>query len=292
MLFSGPVPDVSLEKMAHSPDGSKNAATGSGGKVVLFDTATAKVIKTIDVSGDCSAIDFNTDGKSVFVAGPGQDVHEYDIDEGKLKRTFSEHKYELRNLALSPDGSRLASTDAHGTLILWDTASAKPLFTLTPKVYPDDAIQLESPAEGLVFTPDGRYVVTEAMDVKARVWDVALGTEIRMVANHDGTIPPRSAASTPRGDLIASTRQGGILRFSGAHSTGTIQNKCVQRPHRQFDLRHGFRVLDGATVFSGALDATIRQWDTETGTEIRRFKLSAAPSSIVTGALSNGRLLY
>ena len=283
VAFSGALKDAA-EKMALSPDGSSVAVIGTGGHLQLFDTATLKVQKDIEAPGVTGGIDFSADGKQVVVAGPGNDIQVWNLESGKNTRKFAGHTGEVHAVACSPDGSRVASTDGAGTVRIWDFNEGKLLFTLTGKKYPDDPPTESISTEGLAFTPDGRFIITEANDVKARVWDVAQGVELRMVADHDGTTA--SVSISPNGTLAATTRSGGIARIWKVDSGEIVRSLSGHDD----DVTCSVFSSDEFTLFTGARDSTVRQWDIDTGVELRRFKLTAVPSALACSA--NGKRLF
>lgn len=283
VAFSGALKDAA-EKMTLSPDDSRIAVIGTGGHLQLFDTTSLKVLKDIDAPGVTGGIDFAADGKQVVVAGPGNDIQVWDLESGKNTRKFSGHAAEVHAVACSPDGSRVASTDGAGTVRIWDFNEGKLLFTLTGKKYPDDPPSESISTEGLAFTPDGRFIVTEANDVKARVWDVAQGVELRMVPDHDGTTA--SISISPNGTLAASTRSGGIARIWKVDSGEVVRSLTGHDD----DVTCSVFSPDEFSIFTGSRDSTVRQWDIDTGVELRRFKLTAVPTALACSA--NGKRVF
>ena len=272
------------EKMALSPDGTRIVVGGSGSHIQLIDAASLKLVKEFDCGGPIASIDFSADGKEALTAGPGNDILVWNLETGKNTRKFSGHTGDVRAVASSPDGSRVASTDSVGTVRIWDFAEGKNLFTLTGKKYADDPPTEAITTEGLAYTPDGRFIITEANDVKARIWDAVRGVELRMVADHDGTTA--SVSVSPNGALAATSRGGGILRIWRVDTAAVVRAISGN----DGDVTCSAFAMDDLSVFSGSNDMTLRQWDVETGLEIRRFKLAAVPSALACSI--NGKTLY
>jgi WD40 repeat protein len=94
------------------------------------------------------------------------------------------HQAPVRRVDLSPDGRTLASCDAGGGLILWDTASGRPRATISGHA---------GAAEWLAFAPDGRLLAScgrvgtaSTSPSEIVIWDVAEGC---LRARPEGIVP-------------------------------------------------------------------------------------------------------
>ena len=283
-------PDPKLHHVAVSPD-SKSIAVASGtGHVTIYDAATGK--QTADIAAhetECFCVDFTQDGKAVISCSADRTLKLWDIASGKPIRQFNGHDGEVKAVACSPDGERVASADSAATIRVWKLSTAEELAAMTGHgdnmASPHEAVTIDA----LAFSPDGRIVVTEANDETARLWDVIAGKQLRTLPLHDGSVA--AVAISPDNTVGASTR--GKRQSGSSHlriwevATGNIRR--VINGHQDDLTCVGF-APDGRTVFSGAgavtpdaphpSDLTVRQWDTESGWEIRRFRLSSAPLSL------------
>jgi len=271
-------------KVAISPDGYRAATAGSDGKVRIWDTANAKLVMTLDAhEGGCHAVCFAPDGKTVFSCSPDQTVRRWDLATGKKAGEYGEHEGEAKSLACSPDGQHLASTDSKGIRI-YDLRTGKLVRSLIGHKPPElNGQTYPLTIDALVFSPDGRTLVSEANDETARVWDALTGKELRLLPYHDGATA--SVALSPDGALGVSVR--GVARMDTLPrlrvwelATGRILRSLVIG---EGDVSCDAFSPDGRYILSGSEDCTLRQWEVDTGTELRRYKLSSPPLSVAYG---------
>ena len=106
----------------------------------------------------------------------------------------------VHDLAVSPDGSRLAAADFGGGLRIWDVARGKALVGGTAHT---------EIASGVAFRPDGLAVATVGGDGALRLWNVGSGALLAEARAH--TRPATDLAFTPDGSQIVTGGLDGLI---------------------------------------------------------------------------------
>jgi WD40 repeat protein len=142
---------------------------GYDNRLIWFDIAMNRAVRTVDAahSRPIRQLAISPDGTKLASAGDdmvcrlwnistGQRLHELRGHEAQTPTHFTSMLYAC---AFSADGSKLATGDRVGHIVIWDTASGRSLTTLeTPSLYTWDAVQRIRSIGGiraLAFSPDG-----------------------------------------------------------------------------------------------------------------------------------------
>jgi WD40 repeat protein len=120
-----------------------------------------------------SFIDCTPDGEAILTyvikdiyyraasASPWQKMESVEAKEGQMPR-----------LRLSPDGKRYLHFFNKGPVVVHETGAGKPIASF------DGHTGVIGSA---VFTQDGRYVLSASMDKTLRIWDIAIGKEVKQI---------------------------------------------------------------------------------------------------------------
>src|SRR5206468_2400013 len=164
----GPLPPIAA--VAFSPNG-KLLATGSYGRVTVWDLTTAKPAKVLtNVLGAVNDLKFSPDGTLLAVAG-GQpsargDLRLFDTREWKLVASLGGHLDTVSCVSWNPNGSQLVSASFDKTVRLWDVKSKAVLHTFTGH---SDFVY------AVAFSPKGDWYATASKDKTGRIVDAASG---------------------------------------------------------------------------------------------------------------------
>jgi WD40 repeat protein len=115
-----------------------------------------------------AGVSFARDGKSLYAASQDGSLHRFEMDsiEDQLKVATEQVPTAL---ALSPDGTTLASAGQDGSVKLWHAETGKALKVL----FPGGGVG----AGALAFTCDSKWVAAGGADGRIRLWEVASSKE-------------------------------------------------------------------------------------------------------------------
>ena len=187
--------------VAISPDAKTLATAGKDKSIRFFDLATGKRTNIIRHEAEIWSVGYSGDGKT-FAFSDG-DKNVIVVDAGTLKETATLKDFEapVAMLALSPDGSLLATIeDGLQVPHIWELPSGKSRAVLEghgDRVY------------SVAFSPDGKHVASAGGDETIRIWEATAGIPGRPLRGHDG--PVFTAVFAPDGKTLLSggARQDG-----------------------------------------------------------------------------------
>jgi hypothetical protein len=235
----------------------------------------------------------------------------FEIGEGKAPFTIPDYGTDDLVLAISPDGSILASAGTDGIVTLWDVGTWRRLATLrghtgenwwTREVW------------CLAFSPDGRFVASGGGDETVRLWDVnerrertvlhpGIGEVDALVFTLDGRTliagsPQKivflDAATGQRLTSLEGTAQGLALtpdgRYLAAVRSGlelidlrTMEAKWLIKPHPESAIWSASFSPDGRTMATASWDGTAELWNVASGQEMFTYR---APGVVWSASFS------
>lgn len=167
--------------------------------------------------------------------------------------TFPLMAQEGRELAFSADDSLLATSSADGVVGIWHVSDHTKLRTLS----------VPGGVTTVVFTPDGRRLVTGGYDRQLRVWRIADGSIEHAWQAHGGTV--WTIDVSPDGKWIVSGGEDALVKLWRVADGGAV---ATLAGHERNVWRVRFSP-DGRRLGSGSFDATARIWDVKAGPPLR-----------------------
>ncbi|MFO0586481.1 MAG: hypothetical protein U0441_03015 [Polyangiaceae bacterium] len=246
-------------QLALSRSGARVATASIDGTVRIWDSRSGKEIAKLavgttgyDKPARFQRVAISPDGKLVAAGAQDGSVRLLDAETGAVVHTLSHHTASIEGVVFSPDGSRLLVTSLDHLATIVDVATGGLVEVL------------RGHSDGIlcgVFADDHR-VVTGSDDRRARVWEIADGPYLRVLAGHKGQVERLVASqdgsilvsgATDKSARIWNTNSGAMLSALADHA-GPLSALAV--------------TSDGARVATGAVGSPSRLWDARTGTLI------------------------
>ena len=240
---SGPV-----RAFAFRGDGACFVATNDHGPLRVIDTATGKLVGELaGHRGWVHTIAFA--GRHVASAGYSSTLRLWDAERGA--ELWRKADTRVGALALSPDGTRLATADDVGRVHLWDAATGKQLHKLD--------------------TGDNRWGFVVAFSGDGT--RVAAGNRrIRVFLVETGKVLATLEVDKKRVTAIAFSGNGSRLATAGADRRVRLWRLADARVERTWTVKQGVGALvfsaDGLTLGAATHYGKCHHWDLPTGREV------------------------
>jgi len=198
--------------LALSPDG-KLAACSSTGKLSVWDVESGHQVQSLTTWSGVLA--WSPDGR--FLAAGSTVIDLWDTATWRKAKTLGGHAGEIRGLAFSPDGSRLATASIDTTVRLWRVDTGERTWTLRsegvalPAHHGITGDPVRLPVLAVAFSPDGKRLVTGGTDRAVRLWNVDSGALLETLTGHTMTVT--GVAFLEDGKRIASSSLDHTIRL-------------------------------------------------------------------------------
>ncbi len=261
-----------VQSVAFSPDATL-VATGSGdGLVRLWNPATAELLRTIDPKDSVvSSVAFTPDG-SRLVTAHYTSARVWRVSDGKEVLKLG-HADCVFSAAVSPDGTRIATSCQDRVVRVWDAATGTMLLAVDR--YKHSGGQIE-------FSRDGRRLVFGCGADPLAVIDAATGAELHTLSNSSFS---HSSRFSPDGKRVAFSLKNTIDGYELGTDKQAVWLNGGRAHYGDFCWTE-----DGTGIVSVDDDDTVRVWDVNTRRQRTAFRGHAGSISAVTLS-RDGKLL-
>jgi len=163
-LWKYVLPNSQSSGLWMSPDSKTVLALSGRFNIEVLDAKTGQLRGTISPHNlGITSVSFTSDNKGFFTYGRDGRAILWDLYPLKERREFrASAGMRVTGADLSPDGRQVATTTEGGIWQVWDAATGVQLTTVKA---------LDGPLRGILFTCDGRHLITVSASHIIRTWD-------------------------------------------------------------------------------------------------------------------------
>ena len=188
----------------------------AGGDTVGIYTMEGEQVNSFYVN-DVFSLSFSPDGNKL-ACGTKNDIRVYDVKTGTLVLDpLKGHKYRIRSVLWSRDGSRLFSASPDGTIRCWNYSTGEQVGQ--PWTGHTDWIS------SLSLSPDGELLASASLDKTVRFWDTARGHPIGQHVRHNTYV--KSVCFSPLGEFVASGDDEGNIYLWRVPQVSSIHHRVI-----------------------------------------------------------------
>ncbi len=162
--------------IAFSQDGNALATGDRDGNLKIWDMSSMR-LKDHLILRQAPIWSIAPAAASEFVVATGSGVHQVDLSDARVVRTFEPTDISFNRTAVSHDGRRLAAASADGNVYLWSIADGQ----LERVIKADD-----NTLWSVAFNADDSRVATASSDEVVKLWDLESGAELAAYGGHKG----------------------------------------------------------------------------------------------------------
>jgi WD40 repeat protein len=242
-------------------------------------------------------IDLDQHGQKLFAASYDKTVSARDLYSNRIQTRFAGHQAEVVAVDEHPDGKRVASLDALGTLDVWNASSGELIFEIKPEskqfaryigqaggALRGNVLNCSAVMSTGLFTPDGSRVVAFQKDCM-KVFDARNGDmlmKLEGASSHGWPVYSRDSQLVAILEMNAT--QTGVWNMKTGSKVATLEgngNKLVMIHFSPVDDR----------IVTCAMGGELIIWNGRTGEKIQGLKVDEVGNATSCRFSADGRLI-
>ena len=193
--------------LAFTPDSRTliSAEAAWEAKLILWDAAEGRLMRTLDVGDFVEGLCLSSDGKTLVVYSQSKRVYAFRLPDGDPIVEFDPYGEFISAVALSRDGRFVATGGSYTAMHpkLWSLPEATLVHTF-PKAVQTRALQ---------FSPNGRSLVAATEGEPLTIWSVPDGKLIRALAKEVSDVYTNGLGLSADGDVLVTGDGNNKIRF-------------------------------------------------------------------------------
>jgi len=261
-------------------------AVGASTSIYLLDANSLTQSEQVLQSSVVHSLASSPDGKILAVGLSDGEIYLHTLGQTRKTLAFTGHTGSVNDLALSLDGSLLASASSDNTVRIWDTKAQEILEELEEG---DNVLSVDvspcgswvafgteqgevgtwsirerqvtlllnassGPVYDVAFSPDSVFLATATADTTIKLWDPETGDLLVTLVGHTG--PVYALSFNWRGDVLSSASADGTVRLWDV-AAGAETRTLVGHENRVSYVAFG---LNSQKLFTAGGDGTVRAW--------------------------------
>jgi WD40 repeat protein/serine/threonine protein kinase len=252
LLGAVPISASKVERVEFSPDDRCVLVLGLSSLRILDSDSGGEIFPPLSVEAPVSEAVWSPDGKRVLTAGEAG-IRAWDASTGKPALTFASSA-SAKVIAISPDGTRLASGHDDNTVQFWNAATGDKA---------GSPLSMREAIHQIAFSPDGKRfaISTDVLDGEAKVEirDVSSGKVLGTPLAHRGNVA--SFVFSRDGLWLATACEDHLARVWNGMTGAPVSPWLPQ----DFEGRQVAFSPDGRRLATLARRGMVRLWNAQTG---------------------------
>jgi WD40 repeat protein len=197
------------EAATFSPDGKFIALNHGENTIRIWDVASAKLIKIVEMGAFAKRLTYSPSGQYIAAGGSDSSVRLFQISTEKLIREFKLPSSRAQTISFSADSKLMLTSSSENVVTLWDVATGAMLKKISGKV--------------ATLSPDGKLIFVGDL-TKGRIIDAVSEREMSAFENPGGIVQAAVFSTDQRYLLVGNSSGEAILRQA---NTGQIIKQFV-----------------------------------------------------------------
>jgi len=241
----------SINQLQLSPDNQMIATAQTNGDVVIRDSGSCAILKTLQGhKQEVRSLAFNSDGSLLVTGALDHDVNVWDPSTGTLISTINDSNGAINAVAISPDGELIAADSGKVsnkyTTTVWDRKTKNVVCFLE---------DVRAPVCTIAFSPDSKLLATAGAEKAIRIWDIPSGNARSTLLAHTDSI-----------SSVVFSRSGRYLASGGKDSKVIVWDTRDWKLYRELlghteEINQVAFANDANLLASASSDRSVRIWD-------------------------------